>query len=180
MELKMEKINPYNDAKKLYPIYFQLHQMRKQDPSTFDISRCNKILTGLMGGHSWSWHVIGITELALQKFKDLDYRYVVGSGITRAHLKPRVETVKEVIDASAPLNVDAFVKFWLNNDKTVLCAKGENKFEAPVYIEFDNTDYNFFQSGNVGWKHSKKEIDFLKTWIHARSATGLKDLVKTS
>ena len=38
------------------------------------------------------WRVIGITGAVLKKFHELNYKYFSGHGITRPHLKPRIET----------------------------------------------------------------------------------------
>ena len=158
----MEDLYPINQIKILYPIYIEIHRLCKLHPDIFNFSRCNKVLTHLMAGHNWSWHVVGITELALNKFKEQNFKYTVNSKITRAHIIPRIDTVTKILKNSSPLNQDEFSRVWIENDKTVLCSKGENKKIVPNYIKIDNSDYNLFQSTFVSWRHSNVEEKYLE------------------
>src|ERR1700680_2836842 len=109
-----------------YSFYLAVYRAHATDPNAWPINRCTRILTTVMTG-PLSWRVIGITCVALKKFHELNYKYVSGHGITRAHLKPRIETVREAVCRIEPMPEQEFFEHWRDNDTTVLCARGENK-----------------------------------------------------
>jgi hypothetical protein len=63
-----------------------------------------------------------------------------------------------------PVPEHQFIRTWLNNDQTVICARGENKQTLPKYIPIENDDGTLFSCAGklAGWHHGKKEIEFLK------------------
>jgi hypothetical protein len=87
-----------------------------------------------------------------------------GHGITRAHLRSRLDTVRELMLPDKPLSESEFFEIWVANDPTILCARGENKHGLPKYIPFDNDDGTLFSCDRklAGWHHRKRERDFLK------------------
>ena len=74
----------------LYEKYLAIHKAYHADPEFFTLIQSNTELTTVMGGKFWSWHVVGITKLALLKYMELGFRHKARSGITRAHLIPRI------------------------------------------------------------------------------------------
>lgn len=147
---------------KCYDLYVSLHKSHKSHPDMFSISRCNVILTAVMGGHRYGWRVVGITEKALRHYAQNDFIQRPGNNIRRAHITPRVETAKKLLTENEPLSLEALSKVWSECDVTVLCAEGENRAVVPGYIEFNNNECELFPGRQVGWRHSKDEIDFLK------------------
>ena len=85
----------------------------------------------------------------MKKFKELNFRYKSGIGITRAHLVPRIGTVRALLAPSEPLGESEFWKIWLHNDVTILCAAGENKASIPSFIPFENADGELFSCHRV-------------------------------
>lgn len=153
------------EAKACYEIYAALYNSHINYPDIFTVSRCTGILTALMGSHNWSWRVVGITPQALKIFKDNDFKKIPsGGGITRAHITSRKSTCEDLIKSNKIFSPDDFINKWLENDKTVICGKGENKdnFFAK-YISIDNPFGILFQSAKVGWKCSKSDREYLRS-----------------
>jgi hypothetical protein len=143
--------------------YVALFNAKQADPEYWSLKHCNRVLTNLMACRDFSWQVIGITEKALKQYKSQDFKRANKDGITRGHIKPRALTANLVMNKTKHLSLQEFFDVWLMNDKTVLCAKGENKTLLPEYIRFDNTE-NLFNCKDmiVGHRHKEQEIEFLK------------------
>jgi hypothetical protein len=116
-----------------------------------------------MSAKPFAWRVVGVTEAALKKFHELKYQYQGGHGLTRAHLRPRIETVRELLGRSEPMSQSEFIEYWFEHDRTVLCAKGENRTIILQFIEIENTDGSLFSSTRIAWRHGKKERELLQT-----------------
>ena len=144
-----------NSAQKeaLYQKYLAIHHAYKSDSLFFTLTQSNTELTTVMGGRPWSWHVIGITKVALVRYKELEFKHVAKSGITRAHLIPRFVTTKKLLTESKPFSMADFFTIWLAADKTVICGPGENKKEFTAeYLKIANDDYRLFNSKTIGWR----------------------------
>jgi hypothetical protein len=146
-----------------HAMYLALHSARAAAPSIWTDHHCARVLTSIMSGKLFSWRVVGITNAALKKLHQLNYHYQSGSGLTRAHLSPRIDTVRELLSRNEPLSEREFIKYWLTHDQTVICARGENKTIVPPFIQIENEDALLFSSNSVAWKHRKAERDLLKT-----------------
>lgn len=139
--------------KALYEKYLAIFNAHKSDPAFFTLQQSNTELTTVMGGRHWSWHVIGITKAALEIYKECGYRYKSKQGLTRAHIKPRIETSKRLLTRVVPVSQEEFFEIWLEADKTIICGPGENRRGfVPEYIRLENDDYRLFKSHTVGWK----------------------------
>jgi hypothetical protein len=148
-------INMLNDIQKsaLYKKYLAIHEAYQADSNFFSIKQSNIELTTVMGGRPWSWHVVGITKAALIRYKELDFKYVAKSGITRAHLIPRIETTQKLLLNDQAYSMYDFFKIWLDSDKTVICGPGENKKGFNIeFIQIENDEFNFFNSASIGLK----------------------------
>ena len=150
------------EAASSYELYTALHRSYRRHPDLFTHGRCTAILTNVMGGRPWSWRVIGITHAALLSFHNAGYSKVARDGITRAHIRSRIATTRELLEGERPLSVEEFARVWIDNDKTVLCVRGENRESLPDFIIFPNTDHDMFQSHQVAWRHGREEREFLK------------------
>ena len=147
-----------------YQLYLKLFEAHKLAPNIWTLQECTRILTSIMAAKSFSWRVVGITPLALDQFSKNEFKKFEKSGITRAHIVPRFETVLKLISNVEPKSETQFFETWINNDKTVLCAKGENKARIPNYIAIENPDGKLFSCEKVlaGWKHGKNERELLR------------------
>jgi hypothetical protein len=163
-----------NDEGTIHLLYSALHQAHKRAPKFWPVPRCTKVLTEIMAGRDFSWRVIGITPLALDAFAAAGFYYKSRSGITRAHLRPRIETVRKLLLPDKPLSESDLLEIWFANDLTVICARGENKnVGVPPYILIDNDDGALFPSRAVRWHHRKKERDYLKELFHEKARHSL-------
>lgn len=153
-----------NEVRTTYALYWALHQVHKKAPTVWTVQECTRVLTAIMAAKSYSWRVIGITPSALHEFAGADFRNKSGQGITRAHLRPRIETVRTLMLPPEPLSQEIFFDTWLANDTTVLCARGENRGAIPKYIPIDNEQGTLFSCHGklAGWHHRKTEQDFLR------------------
>lgn len=154
-----------DEAVSTYALYLALHEVHKNSPAIWTVQECTRVLTAIMAAKSFSWRVIGITPAALVAFAEAGFRTRNGLGITRAHVRPRIDTVRAVMHPREPLTEKAFFDTWLANDLTVLCAKGENRKTLTDYIKFDNDPGTLFscQGKLAGWHHRTAEQDFLRT-----------------
>ena len=143
--------------------YRSLFSARQADPLYWSEKHCTRVLTNLMACRDFSWQVVGITYKALKQYGDQEFKRIDKDGITRGHIIPRKETAKKLMDLDEYLPLNQFFETWLANDKTVLCAKGENKAVLPSYIPFENSD-NLFNCKDmlVGHRHKELETEFLK------------------
>jgi len=154
--------------------YKALHQAHRLAPDLFTLSWCTQILTMVMAPVKPSWPVIGITRAALAEFAKAEFRFhsTRQQGITRAHLRPRIDTVKQLLAPDAPLPEGEMLAIWFANDRTVLCARGENKATVPDYLPIENADGALFPATMVAWRHGKRERDLLRG-LHNQGKEGL-------
>src|SRR5258705_2304501 len=152
------------ESRTLHALYAAVHRAHKDLPAVWTHHECNRILTAIMAAKPFSWRVVGITQKALRQFSELDFRYKGQLGFTRAHLVPRIETVRKILKTEEPFPEDEFLDIWLKNDRTVICSRGENKAALLGYIRFKNNDGALFSCAGklAGWGHGKREREFLR------------------
>jgi hypothetical protein len=83
----------------------------------------------------------------------------------------RKDTAQILMAPSEPYNESEFLKIWLENDKTVLCVRGENKTPVPPWVDIENPDGELFQSTHVGYRHGPREQAHLIK-LHERRRRG--------
>ena len=144
-----------DDKRKIYAVYLAIFNL------AFKIQRKTTLLTALMGGADWSWRVVGITVGALEMLASNSYKRI--KGICRAHLIDRIDTARAVFEIPHPLSEDQFfTKIW-ENDETVIATNSENKTgELCQRIPIDYKLGMFICNPLIGFKHNKKEVDFLR------------------
>jgi hypothetical protein len=148
-----------------HDIYVALFRARQKSPGTWSDAECTRVLTSVMASKRWSWHVVGITPAAMETFATLGFRYKSGRGLQRAHLRPRIETVREVMSGKEPLDAETFIRLWVQNDRVVICARGENRNQSvPPYVVVGNGNAELFNCEGVlaGWHHGDAEVAFLR------------------
>jgi hypothetical protein len=146
----------------MHGVYVALHKSHAVSSARFTLAHCAKVLAAVMSCNPWVWRVVGVTPAALEAIRQSSFRYKSGGGITRAHLRPRVSSVKLLMQTDKPLPVDDFIESILTHDITVLCARGENKETVPAYIAFENEDASLFSSKPIGFVFGKKEAALLQ------------------
>lgn len=145
----------------LHAVYVTLHNTIRNNPDVFSAGQYTSAITHLMGGRGWSWRVVGITPRAQEQFQAQGFQKTARDGITRAHIIGRQDTCIQLFQADNILTVDEFFRTYLENDKTILCARGENRRNIPNVIHIENPNADLFPSARIGWRHGEAEINFL-------------------
>lgn len=156
-------IRALNSAAVFHKLYMAVFYANKEAPEIFSDQECTRILTAVMSAKWFSWRVVGITEAALKTYAASDFRHQARNGLSRAHKVPRIKTVRELLSKDAPFDPMDFMRIWITNDVTVICAKGENKAELPPYIPISNDEGLLFGCDRklAGWYYRKKERNLL-------------------
>lgn len=149
----------------IYKKYSLIYDAHKNDPVFFSPAFCTRELTAILGGRSFSWRVIGITTEALLIYKSSDFvdpkLFAKTKGkptnyykIQRAHIRPRIETTKELLRDVKHATPESFIEYWLKNDCTILCGPGENKKQlTATWLPISNDQSDLFTSNQVGFKY---------------------------
>lgn len=119
-----------------------------------------RILTALFGANTNGWRVVGITLEALKVFASNDFKSKSGDNINRSHHKDRDTTYKKMLTGRL-MNKNAWWKFYLKNDTTVLATSSENV--SGKWSEVYNIDESLglFRTSGFKWRHTKQEREFL-------------------
>ena len=112
-----------------------------------------KLLTHLFGALHDAWKVTGITENALLKFANNDFKYKSGIGIQRSHIIDRQYFLKQMLSMKFISENELFA-YYYNHDKTILALSSENHdLKNAKIIRFDDNLFrNKITSGNRLYK----------------------------
>jgi len=125
------------------------------------IKRKIRLLTELFGESENPWRVVGITEAALNIFKENDFKKIKRMGINRSHLIDRKISYTHMFE-NVFEKADDWWEYYFENDKTILSTSSENmSSNLSVILYFDNNDY-LFKSSGFTWSYRKKEKVFLE------------------
>ena len=117
----------------------------------------------LMSHVEWCYRVTGITRDALICLKKNNFDKPKGK-IHRGHRVNLSQTYKYLKNNN--LNKDKWWEYFWNNDKTVLMTTDENSNKKNKQIsDLYLIDYKkglFKDTGNISYKHERKEKEFLK------------------
>lgn len=119
------------------------------------------MLTLLFSTQPNIWRVVGITEEALKKFKEHEFKRVSKMGIHRSHIRDRFSTFQEMLE----MNIDDPEELWAfyyENDKTILATSSENRKNGIEKYHEVAENLLLFKSKGFAWEHAKNEISFLK------------------
>ena len=147
-----------------HTLYLAVRKAYNEHRDIFTIQECRRILAAIMAAKSFSYRVVGVTEAALQRFEELDFKRKKNHGIVRGHIEPIFETVKKLLERGQLFEPKEFMDFWIGRDKTVFCLKNENKETIPSYLTNSNEDGKLFSCDGVlaGWQHKRPERDYLR------------------
>lgn len=121
--------------------------------------RC-RMLTELMSQYNWAWRVVGITEAALQRFEEYQFKKQSRMGINRSHITPRIQTYTRWI-TSPIYNVDEWWQDYIRSDVTVLSTSTENM--KHITLDYYPVPEGLFQTYGYAWRHQQPEIDWLSS-----------------
>ena len=139
-----------------YHDFLLIRQMR------VPVSKRYRMLGELFGANPNNWRVIGITEQALNIFKQHDFKRVSRMGINRSHLVDRVSTYTTMLEGPL-MECDEWWDFYIDTDKTVLATSTENMSKGE-WSRVHNIDpsLGLFKTQGFAWRHKDPEIQFLK------------------
>lgn len=126
----------------------------------FDIKRKGDMFEGVIRGEPWIWQVIGITEKALNKLAENNFKN--DKLICRAHFVDRKETSKKIFTKKFPR--EELFEYFFKMDSTVIALKDENKSNSPPPSQFIPIDpeLKLFTSAWSGFNYRLKERQHLK------------------
>ena len=120
----------------------------------------NKMLGAIFGMTPSPWRVVGITEKAIYRFKENNFKYKSGMGINRSHIFPRHKRNRYLLE-----NKDWILDSWWNyfylRDKCVLATSTENMNKEAIISKF-SVPRQMFQSSGFSFKVKEKETLFLE------------------
>ena len=83
-----------------------------------------------------AWRVVGITPLAHEELSKTGFLKSKDCKIQRAHLRPRNERIRELLQRDHPMSEQELVRYWRHNDRTVLVAqRREQKAGAVLHSD---------------------------------------------
>ena len=170
----MKQFQDPNLREAIYGIYAATFNATKLSPH-FHNGKVTTIMTDVMGIEDVGWRVVGVTPEALALMQQNLFKKVPKT-MCRGHINDRSATVRQLFDGEKPAPISEFFDLYLHNDRTVLMLNSQNTHGKvfPDYIPIDNPDAELFPNGSLmGWKHRKKEREFLKQlWEMYQRAQG--------
>ena len=118
----------------------------------------HRMLHNLMGMNKNSWIVIGITEAALEKFKENDYKRP--KGVNRSHIFQRSETSRIMLQKT-DWDIESWWDFYVQRDECVLATSSENMDKEPDIIKYE-VPRGLFKARGFAFIVSNAEKEFLK------------------
>jgi hypothetical protein len=138
-----------SNRSEIHSVYVALHAHQ----AAFGHMKMVNIVTCLFGREKWAWPVIGITPAALALYREAEWKRPKVK-MVRAHLIPRSDMVRHILNRPEPMTEDELFDYWLKADRTVIVGPGENKKNVPEYLPIDNPDCRLFTcSDGVGFDY---------------------------
>lgn len=107
------------------------------------------------------WRVVGITEKALLRFKEYDFKYAKGMQVQRSHLHNSHDVYVEMMQTKFESH-EPWWKHYYKNDETILATSSENLNVAKLDYFPIKLSLNLFKYKGYIWTHGLKEIQYLK------------------
>ena len=120
----------------------------------------NKMLGAIFGMTPSPWRVVGITEKAIYRFKENNFKYKSGMGINRSHKFPRHKRNRFLLE-NKNWTVDKWWNYFYSRDKCILATSTENMNKEPIISKFP-VPRQMFQSSRFSFKVKEIETLFLE------------------
>ena len=120
----------------------------------------NKMLGAIFNMTPNPWRVVGITERAIYRFKETNFKYESGMGINRSHKIPRHERNRHLLE-NDHWNAESWWKYYYDRDKCILATSTENMNKEPLISRF-KVPGGLFKSSGFSFKVKEAESEFLK------------------
>lgn len=141
-------------ARRIYTAYLAIFDMELK------VGLRREMLTWALTENPDHWPVVGITNAALERFAEHDFRCVSRMGVHRSHLIDRKVWQSAMLEKR--LTYEEWVDLYDASDRTVLSTSSENmKGEKPAFIEIPQSK-GLFRSTGYKWRHTAEERAFLR------------------
>ena len=138
----------------MFQAFLQVQSMNVPYPIKY------KMLGALFNMTPNGWRVVGITEKAIYRFKDYNFKYKSGMGINRSHIFPRHKRNKYLLQRQ-DWNIQSWWKYFYERDKCILATSTENMNKEPIISKF-RVPKNMFRSSGFSFKVKEVESMFLE------------------
>ena len=88
-------------------------------------NRARLVLQYVLGGAFQMWNVVGITDSALEEFRNANFASVPKQ-LNRAHIFKRVDTYNALLDDEVPKDLEGLRAYISVREDTVICLSKEN------------------------------------------------------
>ncbi len=120
----------------------------------------NKMLGAIFSMNPNPWRVVGISENALRRFQEYNFKYKSGMGINRSHIFPRHQRNKVLLE-KMDWDIESWWRYFYNKDKCILATSTENMSKDKLISKF-KVPKNLFKSSGYSFKVKQEESLFLK------------------
>ena len=118
----------------------------------------HRMLTNLMSMNKDSWKVVGITQAALEKFVENDFKRP--KGVNRSHIHQRSETSKYLF-SQTDWDIDSWWDYYTKRDITILATSSENMDKKQDISKFDVPN-GLFKTRGFAFTVKDAKKDFLR------------------
>ena len=141
----------------LYKLYVCIRK------SGFPHRKQYNLLRSLLVGEEWSWRVVGISENALTKFAENDFKIPKNKIERHHHRQSFADTARPMLEGKVIMPKNEWCDQIIENEEVCLVTKEEhdaNAFSRIIPIEFEKGLFRNNQS--VGYRYGKEEKEHLR------------------
>ena len=120
----------------------------------------NKMLSAIFKMNPNKWRVVGITENAVIRFAEHDFKRTVRMGINRSHIFQRSERNKFLL-ANTNWTLEKWWDYFYSRDECILATSTENMSKEKLISRF-KVPSNLFRSSGYAYEVKEPEKKFLK------------------
>lgn len=162
-----------------HKVYVQPTQQKKEElyrlyemifDCAFSLVKKRAVLTQVLGGETWSWRVVGITEEAVKAIARNNFNKP-SKVLARDHTLTRKDTYNRIF--TEKMNFNEWWNWIWDNDKTILITNEEHNLIhsqniSKVYAIDPNLSY--FVDNGIGWYQTRaREGEFIKQLCEAHN-----------
>ena len=140
----------------LYKLYVCIRK------SGFPCRKQYNLLRSLLVGEEWSWRVVGISENALTKFAENEFKKPKNK-IDRHHRQSFADTAKPMLEGKVIMPKNEWCDQIIENEEVYLVTKEEHNAKAfSRIIPIDFEEGLFRNNQSVGYRYGKEEKEHLR------------------
>jgi hypothetical protein len=120
----------------------------------------NKMLSAIFKMNPNKWRVVGITEQAVIRFAENDFKRKSRMGVNRSHIVQRSERNKYLL-SKTDWTIETWWNYFYSRDKCILATSTENMSKEKLIPRF-KVPSNLFRSSGYAFSVKEPETLFLK------------------